>query len=95
MQLLNEVIPRFTHSKSNKNIRLYEWLLQEITKNKVGNRPVRIEPRVIKRRRKPFPLLQRPRSIEKERLSRKMKRKILRSAEAYGIAMGASFKLCK
>ncbi len=37
-----------------------------IAQQKVGNRPGRIEPRAVKRRPKPFPLLTKPRSIAQE-----------------------------
>lgn len=37
-----------------------------IAEQRVGNRPGRIEPRAVKRRPKPFPLLTRPRAIARE-----------------------------
>ena len=37
-----------------------------IAQQQVGNRPGRIEPRALKRRPKPFPLLSKPRSIARE-----------------------------
>jgi hypothetical protein len=37
-----------------------------IAQQKVGNRPGRIEPRAVKRRPKPFPLLTKPRLIAQE-----------------------------
>ena len=37
-----------------------------IAQQKVGNRPGRIEPRAVKRRPKPFPLLTKPRPIAQE-----------------------------
>ena len=39
-----------------------------IAQQKVGNRPGRIEPRAIKRRPKPFPLLMQPRQIAREEI---------------------------
>lgn len=71
VQLLNEFIPRF----SEKNTRLYEKLLFLITKNKVGNRPGRIEPRLVKSRPKPFKRLQNPRNIEREKILEKVKKR--------------------
>lgn len=40
---------------------LYTMLLTRIAANEVANRPARIEPRVLKRRRHRYPLMQRPR----------------------------------
>ena len=40
---------------------LYEHLLKSISCNRVGNRSRRSEPRAVKRRRKPYPLLTKPR----------------------------------
>jgi hypothetical protein len=37
-----------------------------IAQQRVGNRPGRIEPRAIKRRPKPFPLLTKPRNVARE-----------------------------
>ena len=39
-----------------------------IAQQRVGNRPGRIEPRAVKRRPKPFPLLTRPRHIVQEEI---------------------------
>jgi len=80
VQLLNEMMPYFINASTNKNKRMYTEFLKQIVKNEVGNRPGRIEPRVVKRRRRPFPALNRPRIIEKERLVRKMKKLILKNA---------------
>ena len=41
-----------------------------IAQQKVGDRPGRIEPRAIKRRPKPFPLLTVPRGLAQERVAR-------------------------
>ena len=41
---------------------MYTLLLAHIAANEVANRPGRIEPRVLKRRRHRYPLLQRPRA---------------------------------
>ena len=40
----------------------FEQLLLFIAQQKVGHRPGRIEPRAVKRRNKPFPLLMKPRT---------------------------------
>jgi len=63
-------MPYFLNSEKN----LYADLLQKIVKNKVGNRLRRIEPRVVKRRRKPFPLFHKKRNIVKIKLLRKLEK---------------------
>lgn len=45
-----------------------------IVKNKIGNRPGRIEPRKLKRRQKSYKLLSKPRMIEKAKLIKKIER---------------------
>jgi hypothetical protein len=82
VQLLNEFMPHFLNSSNRKNKILYAEMLMLIVKNKTGNRPGRVEPRVIKQRQKPFPTLNRPRIVEKEKLMRKIKKMISRNAEA-------------
>lgn len=82
VQLINSFMPYFLKSGTAKNKLLYNEMLSEIAKNKVGNRPGRVEPRRVKQRPKAFPLLHKPRAIEKERLTRKMKRMILKSSAA-------------
>lgn len=47
---------------------LWEAVLRLIAQNKVGNRPGRIEPRAVKRRPKPFPLLSKTRAIAREEI---------------------------
>jgi hypothetical protein len=44
------------------------YLFILIAQQKVGNRPGRIEPRAVKRRPKPFPLLMQPRQIAREEI---------------------------
>lgn len=70
IQLLNKFMPYFLGSRKN----LYANLLQEIVKNRVRNRLGRIEPRAVKRRRKPFPLLHKQRDLVKKKLLRKCER---------------------
>ena len=43
-------------------------LLKRIAECRVGNRPVRLEPRVIKRRRHGYPLMQKPRDVLRDEL---------------------------
>jgi hypothetical protein len=80
VQLLTVFMPHFLKSGIRKNKILYTEMLSLIVKNKVGNRPGRVEPRVIKQRQKPFPTLKRQRSIEKEILMKKLNKRILRNA---------------
>ncbi len=47
-----------------------QCLLVLMAQKRVGQRPGRIEPRVVKRRPKPFPLLTQPRSIAREKVRR-------------------------
>ena len=82
VQLVNEFAPQFLNSSTNKNKILYAEMLKLIVKNAIGNRPGRVEPRVIKQRPKPFPTLKRPRIIEKEKLMRKREKMISRNAKA-------------
>jgi hypothetical protein len=51
--------------------RLYAALVWMTSTHRVGHRPDRIEPRLIKRRPKPHKLLQEPRSIARKRLRHK------------------------
>jgi hypothetical protein len=48
---------------------LYEKLIYLVANEKVPDRPDRMEPRVIKRRPKPFPLMTQPRSQLKAKLA--------------------------
>lgn len=82
VQLLNEFMPYFLNSSKNQNDIMYAGLLELIIKNKVGNRPGRIEPRAVKQRPKPFPRLKRPRIIEQKRLMKKITKRILKDAAA-------------
>jgi len=47
---------------------LYEYLLKAIASHRVGNRLGRSEPRAVKRRRKPYPLLTKPREEARNEL---------------------------
>lgn len=82
VQQINSFSPYFLNSNEEKNKMLYAEMLQLIVQNKIGNRPGRVEPRAVKRRPKAFPSLSRPRSVEKNRLMRKVAKMILRNAVA-------------
>ena len=81
--LLCDVIPRqlsFRHtvqlwqayhqriSCSENQIDLSKQLLLLIGQRRVGNRPGRVEPRALKRRQKPYSMLNQPRNIVKQKL---------------------------
>jgi Transposase DDE domain len=82
VQLLNNFMPYFVTSNSKKNRIMYDELLKCIVKNRVNNRPGRVEPRKVKKRPKPYDVLNKPRFVEKARLERQLKRAILRNAYA-------------
>ncbi len=82
VQLLNEFIPYFISSNQVSNHKMYIEMLKLIVQNKVGNRPDRVEPRLVKQRPKPFPALKRNRAIEKEKLLRKINKRILKYSVA-------------
>jgi len=75
--LIDEFMPHFLSSNNVKIDKLYNEMLRLIVKNKVGNRPGRVEPRVTKQRSKPFPTMQIPRKIAKTRLEKKRDKLIL------------------
>ena len=82
VQLIDEFMPHFLSSNDEKSSKLYSEMLKLIVKNKVGNRPGRVEPRVLKKRPKPFPIMQIPRKIAKASLEKKQEKLILKHAEA-------------
>lgn len=75
IQLLNSFMPHFVNSTAERNRLLYDRLLHLIVKNKIANRPGRVEPRLIKQRRKPFKTLKKPRSVEKVKLLNKIEKR--------------------
>jgi len=83
LQLLNKFMPYFTKKNAHTNERIFSNLLRLIVKNKVGNRPGRLEPRMLKSgRRKRFETLTSPRIIEKIKLEQKREQRVLKYAEA-------------
>lgn len=82
VQLLEKFMPYFLNAGEENNKIIYSEMLGLIVKNKVGNRPGRVEPRAVKRRPKPFDKLNKPRSIEKARLMKKMNKRALKYAAA-------------
>lgn len=73
LQLLNQFMPRILTVKASKKINVYNALLSQIVLNKVGRRPGRVEPRAVKRRRKPFPMLNNSRYTERNKILKKRK----------------------
>ena len=82
VQLIDEFMPHSLNSSDEKSEKLYNEMLRLVVKNKVGNRPGRVEPRVIKQRSKPFQTMQIPRKIAKTRLEKKRDKLILKHAQA-------------
>jgi hypothetical protein len=69
VQTLNAFLPylRAAHS-AEERARLWEELLPAVQRHRVGKRPDRVEPRVIKKRPKNFPWLTEPREQARARL---------------------------
>jgi len=82
VQLLTSFMPHFIDSNKINNKNMYVKMLKLIVKNKIGNRPGRMEPRVIKQRPKPFKTLKKPRNIEKNRLKKNAEKRALKYAVA-------------
>jgi hypothetical protein len=68
-QHLHNFMPELIHAGVTKRTKLYQTLLQVIVQQPVPERPGRVEPRVRKRRPKPFPLMKQPRSVLKRQLA--------------------------
>lgn len=67
-QQFNQFRPHFAMASDKDRRRLYTTLLKVIPDQFVPLRPNRVEPRVVKRRPKPFPRMQQPRSVLKAKL---------------------------
>ena len=76
VQLIDEFMPYFLNSSNEKSKELYDEMLRLIVKNEVGNKPGRVEPRVIKQRSKPVPTMKTPRKIIKARIEEKLNKMI-------------------
>jgi hypothetical protein len=68
-QQFNHFRPQFDMASDNNRRRLYTTLLEVIPVQLVPLRPDRAEPRVVKRRPKPFPRMQQPRSALNAKLA--------------------------
>lgn len=69
VQLLNSFREKIDHASGKKLIRILAALLRAIAYHRIGDRPGRVEPRAVKRRPKPFPLLTVPRAESRSLLS--------------------------
>jgi hypothetical protein len=67
-QQFNHFRTTFAQVSAQNRRHLYSKLLEVITDHLVPLRPYRVEPRVVKRRPKPFPRMQEPRSVLKAKL---------------------------
>jgi len=68
-QQFNHLITLFATLTKSMRQRLYQVLLAQIAADLILERPQRSEPRVVKRRPKPFPRMQQPRSVLKAKLA--------------------------
>lgn len=76
LQLLNNFMPNFFILPKDICRKLFLELLKCITENQVGNRPGRVEPRVVKRRQKPYQRMQQPREILRKKLVKKSNQRL-------------------
>lgn len=67
-QQFNHMISLLATMAKSARKRLYQVLLEQVATDSLPIRPYRSEPRVVKRRPKPFPRLRQPRSVLKARL---------------------------
>jgi len=71
LQTIDAFAPQMLNASPRKRQQWRIYLLEAIASHVVGHRPDRFEPRAVKRRPKPYPLLTRPRPIARENLVRK------------------------
>ncbi len=76
LQLINNWLPMLLNAGQKACKNMYAQLLKLIAKNKVGNRPGRIEPRAVKKRGNGHSRLNQPRAVEKERLKKQLEKRI-------------------
>jgi hypothetical protein len=69
VQFINSFMPIFICMDKATNAVMHEHMLRVIANVKVGKRPGRKEPRAVKRRPKPFPLLTKHRNIYRKELN--------------------------
>jgi hypothetical protein len=66
---LDNFIPELLAASGNKRHKIYRTLLKMIVHKPVPERPGRSEPRVRKRRPKPYPLMKQPRQVLRKQLT--------------------------
>lgn len=76
LQLLNQFTPRFSSLNKKKRADLYIKMLWLIVKNKVGNRPGRVEPRAVRQIPRTFPVLKNTRKVEQQKLLKQRKTRL-------------------
>jgi hypothetical protein len=69
-QAITAFAPKFESAPPEFRARLVADLLQIVAYHRVGDRPGRIEPRAVKRRRKPMRLLTMPRNLAKQEIAK-------------------------
>jgi hypothetical protein len=67
-QQFNHMVSLLATIAKSARKRLYQVLLEQIATDLLPVRPYRSEPRVVKRRPKPFPRMRQPRSVLKAKL---------------------------
>ena len=68
LQIMLAFAERLLEAEGRTIEELHEALLEAVAAHRVGDRPDRVEPRAIKRRPKPYPLLQKPRGVARKQL---------------------------
>lgn len=68
-QHFRQVLPLLATTTDSGQQRLYDYLLKDIAADRLPLRPDRQEPRVVKRRPKPFPRMRQPRAVLKAKLA--------------------------
>lgn len=68
-QLFNQMVTLFATLTNSLRKRLYQVLLEQVAIDLLPVRPHRSEPRVVKRRPKPFPRMRQPRPVLKAKLT--------------------------
>lgn len=75
LQLLREFGDNLRHAPKSRRVVCVQILLSGILQLRLRYRPNRVEPRAVKRRPKPFPLLTKPRNVLKKTLLKRQKQK--------------------
>lgn len=68
-QLFNQTLALFATANEDIRQRLYSHLLKDVADDALPYRPNRHEPRVVKRRPKPFPRMKQPRAVLKAKIA--------------------------